>query len=247
MGVKYIIQKEDNAAYANYWDGPDKKNYHNSTSREVGQIGEHGPDKDLLAQWITKLSSDLENKTFLEIGTWNGLGSTKCFADSLRKRDDDYIFYSLECNKEKCKDAESLYINDEKIHILNEVIYNDLPDNFYDIYPEARTNSKNKRWVDTDVSNMKNCSVFLDRTDIPDIFDVILLDGGVFITYFEYHLLKDRCNYLLLDDTNIAKNKEMVDEIKSNPNKWKILGEDSSSRNGNLVCQRIYFDVKEND
>ena len=78
-------------------------------------------------------------------------------------------------------------------------------------------------------------------------FDVILLDGGVFITYFEYHLLKDRCNYLLLDDTNIAKNKEMVDEIKSKSNKWKILGEDSSSRNGNLVCQRIYFDVKEND
>ena len=238
MGIKYILQDQDKVDTP-AWDGTDKNNYYDSTSRKVGQIGDIGPDDDIIMQWIVKLSSDLENKTFLEIGTWNGLGSTKCFVDSLRKRDDDYIFYSLECNKEKCKDAESLYIADEKIHILNEVIYNNLPDNFYDMYPEARIDETYKRWVDVDTFNMKNCSVFLDRTNIPDVFDVILLDGGVFITYFEYHLLKDRCKYLLLDDTNIAKNKEIVDEIKSQSNKWKILEENLVSRNGILVCQRI--------
>ena len=218
------------------WDTSDRQNYQNSTLRKEGQILN---DDNLISRWIRKLSADTKNKTFLEIGTWNGLGSTKCFADSLRKRDDDYIFYSLECNKEKSKDAKRLYINDEKIHILNEVIYNNLPDNFYDMYPETQINETYKRWVNVDSSNMKNCSVFLDRTDIPDVFDVILLDGGVFITYFEYHLLKDRCKYLLLDDTNIAKNIEIVKDIKSQPRKWKILEENSKSRNGNLVCQRI--------
>ena len=238
MSIKYTLQNKDKVA-TTAWDSSDKNNYQDSTSRNIGQIGDVGLETDLLMQWITKLSSDLENKTFLEIGTWNGLGSTKCFADSLRKRDDDYIFYSLECNKEKSKDAERLYINDEKIYILNEVIYNNLPDNFYDMYPETRINETYKHWVNVDSSNMKNCSVFLDRTNIPDVFDVILLDGGVFITYFEYHLLKDRCKYLLLDDTNIAKNVEIVKDIKSQPRKWKILEENSESRNGNLVCQRI--------
>jgi hypothetical protein len=235
--ITYVLQQQKSDQSA--WDDSDKNNYNNSTSRNIGQIGDTGPAGDLLAKWISILSSNEENKTFLEIGTWNGLGSTKCFADSLRKRDDDYIFYSLECNKEKSKDAERLYINDEKIHILNEVIYNNLPDNFYDMYPETRINETYKHWVNVDSSNMKNCSVFLDRTNIPDVFDVILLDGGVFITYFEYHLLKDRCKYLLLDDTNIVKNVEIVKDIKSQPRKWKILEENSESRNGSLVCQRI--------
>jgi len=216
------------------WDDSDKNNYHNSTSRNIGQI-----DGDLLAKWISILSSDEENKTFLEIGTWNGLGSTKYFAESLQKRTDDYIFYSLECNKEKCEDAKNLYLDNEKIHILNEVIYKELPSNFYDTYPEARNNETYKRWVDIDMTNMQQCNLFLDRKEIPNVFDVLLLDGGVFNTYFEYHFLKNRCKYLLLDDINIAKNEKVVEDIKSNPKTWKILVEDISSRNGILVCQRL--------
>jgi len=235
--IKYVLQqpKSDQSA----WDNSDKNNYHDSTSRNIGQIGETGPTGDLLAKWISILSSDEENKTFLEIGTWNGLGSTKSFIESLQKRTDDYIFYSLECNKEKCEDAKKLYLDNKKIHILNEVIYNKLPSNFYDIYPEARNNETYKRWTDIDVINMQQCNLFLDRKDIPNIFDVLLLDGGVFTTYFEYHVLKNRCKYLLLDDINIAKNKKIVEDIKSNPKMWKILEEDISSRNGNLVCQRL--------
>ena len=31
---------------------------------------------------------------------------------------DDYIFYSLECNKEKCMDAARLYESYKNVHIL---------------------------------------------------------------------------------------------------------------------------------
>ena len=44
--------------------------------------------------------------------------------------EDDYIFYSLECNKDKCIDAAKLYKNNDKMYILNEVIWNEQPDDF---------------------------------------------------------------------------------------------------------------------
>ena len=78
------------------WEYNDKNNYNSHTLQNVGQISD-----GLFSEIIRECAKDQSNKTFLEIGTWNGLGSTKQFVDMLKKRDDDYIFYSLECNNFK--------------------------------------------------------------------------------------------------------------------------------------------------
>ena len=67
----------------------------------------------------------------------------------------------------------------------------------------------------------------------------MLLDGGAFTTYFEFQMLKDRCNYLLLDDIRNVKNKKIVKILKDNPTHWAILEEDWNNRNGTLICKRI--------
>ena len=212
------------------WGTDDKCGFISETRYGRGQIG---GNLCKLTYHIEKLSSTLDNKTFLEIGTWNGLGSTKCFVDMLNERDDDYIFYSLECNKDKSDYAKKLYNHlYPKINILNEVLWNEEPENFYDIFPEAKEDKIYKQWNTIDITNMKRCSVFLDRTDLPEIFDVILLDGGEFTTYFEYKLLHNKCKYLLLDDTNTKKCALIIKDIKENLDKWKILVEDTKSRNG---------------
>ena len=203
------------------WDKSDRQNYQNSTLRKDGQILN---DDNLISRWIRKLSADTKNKTFLEIGTWNGLGSTKVFAESLESRNSDYIFYSLECNADKSIDAANLYSEYKNIHILNEVLFNKKPLNFNEIYPDyfyifnhlgmSRKPKINNHWNKVDFVNMEDCKLFLDRDNLPDIFDVVLLDGGAFTTYFEFQMLKDRCNYLLLDDIRNVKNKKIVDIIK---------------------------------
>jgi 3-hydroxyanthranilate 3,4-dioxygenase len=60
------------------------------------------------------------------------LGSTKYFIYELSKRNDDYIFYSLECNSDKAREAQELYnyTDSNKIKILNEVIWNKEPVDF---------------------------------------------------------------------------------------------------------------------
>ena len=94
-----------------------------------------------------------------------------------------------------------------------------------------------KHWHEVDMLNMQKCAVFLDRPEIPQIFDVILLDGGEFTTYYEFQLLKDRCKILMLDDVNVDKCAKIVEEIRADPS-WRILKR-VNVRNGYLIAERL--------
>lgn len=214
------------------WENNDKHNFYIDLNRGIGQIS-----NDSFSEEIKNYASDINYKTFLEIGTWNGLGSTKAFSDGFTNREDDYIFYSLECNKEKSMEAAKLYSNNNKIHILNEVIWNEEPSDFYDIFPQCLNNETYKHWNDIDIINMKQCNLFLNRTNLPQIFDVLLLDGGEFTTYYEFQILKNKCKILMLDDINVDKCRLIVQEIKSD-NSWKIIKEEPT-RNGYLIAEKI--------
>ena len=128
--------------------------------------------------------------------------------------------------------------NDSRVHILNEVIWNEEPDNFYEIFPQCLTDSTFKHWNEVDIINMKKCDLFLQRKNLPDVFDVILLDGGEFTTYYEFQLLKNRCSLLMLDDINVDKCKRIVEELQNSP-QWKIIKQEPL-RNGYLIAKRIY-------
>lgn len=211
------------------WDNVDKQEFIRLSRMGQGQVQSY----DGLGSWIQKLSLDEKNKTFLEIGTWNGLGSTKIFVDALKQRSSDFTFWSLECNKEKSELARQLYADVPNVNILNETICNgDQPDDFYDIFPECRNNNMFMYWNEVDTANMNQCPNFLNRTELPEVFDVVLLDGGEFTTYYEFQKLKNRCRYLLLDDTNTSKCRKIVQEISD----WNIISRDNT-RNGNLVAQ----------
>jgi hypothetical protein len=214
------------------WETNDQNNYNYHTQKKSGQIY-----LDECAAQITNYASNLNYKTFLEIGTWNGLGSTKCFSDGFKQRNDDYIFYSLECNKDKCLDASKLYVSNDKIHILNEVIWNEEPPNFYEIFPQCLSNDIYKHWNEVDIANMKKCKLFLDRSNLPNIFDVVLLDGGEFTTYFEFQALKNRCKILMLDDAFVDKCRLIIQEIEADPS-WKIIHK-YNIRNGFVIAEKL--------
>jgi len=213
------------------WEHNDKHNYEDHVNQHLGQIC-----NDEFSDDIRRYAENPLNKTFLEIGTWNGLGSTRAFANGFEKRS-DYIFYSLECNADKCADAAKLYTDYPKIHILNEVIWNQEPTDFYEVFPQCRSNPTLQHWHEVDMINMQKCPVFLDRPEIPKVFDVVLLDGGEFTTYYEYQLLKDRCKTLMLDDVNVDKCTKIVQEIRADPS-WRILKR-VDVRNGYLIAERV--------
>ena len=232
------------------WEQNDKQGYTSHVDRNLGQICNNDFSND-----IRNYASDPANKTFLEIGTWNGMGSTRAFSEGFNRRErptdegfnqrerptqeesEDYIFYSLECNVDKCTDAAKLYTANPRIHILNEVIWNQEPADFYEVFPSCKTNSTFQHWHEVDMLNMQNCAIFLDRPEIPQVFDVLLLDGGEFTTYYEFQLLKNRCKILMLNGTNGDKYAKIVNEIEMDPS-WRILKR-VNERNGHLIAEKV--------
>jgi hypothetical protein len=216
-----------------YWNIEDKNGFYSCFQNNVGQHSLGTP----LGNFIYEYASNPEFKTYLEIGTWNGLGSTKCFVEAFRNRsENDYVFYSLECNTEKHNVAKDLYKDIPSVNILNEVLLTEMPSDIHDIFPELTNNSTLQFYNNNDFGNMKDKSLFLDRSDLPEIFDVILLDGGEFTTYYEYQLLKDRCRILMLDDTNGCKCKRIVMEMKENPDQWELIVE-YTDNNGFVIAK----------
>jgi hypothetical protein len=216
-----------------YWDNNDLNCFNDCNSNSIGQI----TMQTELGKFLFNSSLDTSIVNFLEVGTWNGLGSTKCFIDGFKKRHKPFNFYSLECNNEKSKYAKKLYENIDNVFILNEVLLNKKPNDIYDIFPILLENQQYKYWNDIDFDNMKDKKLFLERNDLPEIFDLVLLDGGEFTTWYDYNIIKDKCKILALDDTKTFKCKKIVDDIKSS-NKWKILLE-NDERNGVFICEKI--------
>ena len=85
---------------------------------------------------------------------------------------------------------------------------------------------------------MKNKPLFLNRTELPKMFDMVLLDGGEFTTWYEYLELKDRCTVLALDDTNVSKCRRIVEDLKAQPERWEILLDNTTERNGTVIAHR---------
>jgi hypothetical protein len=218
-----------------FWTDSELDGFNNCTNNQIGQI----TLDSIIGKHLYHYAKSTKYNSYLEIGTWNGLGSTKCFVEGFNNRQDSlYTFYSLECNTDKYLVAKDLYKNMENIHILNEVLLNNMPADIYNIFPELLENKDYNYWNNIDFRNMENKNLFLNRQNLPEVFDIILLDGGEFITWYEYNLIKDKCKILILDDTNTSKCKKIKEEIIKNKDVWKIII-NSNERNGILIAERI--------
>lgn len=119
--------------------------------------------------------------------------------------------------------------------ILNESILNAMPSDIHTVFPVLLENTEYSSWNIIDFENLKKCKLFLERDDIPEFFDVVFLDGGEFTTYYEFQILKNKCTYLILDDTNTNKCAKIVEEIYRDTDTWNVL---QHERNGMLLCLR---------
>jgi hypothetical protein len=217
------------------WDQGDKNGYIASCSDNIGQINKGS----LIGDMIYNLVQDSTCKTFLEIGTWNGMGSTKCIVNGLKQRAKTYPynFWSLECNSEKSAGARKLYENEANINILNEVLFNTLPSDIYEKFPILNENADFRKWLAVDIKNMSDKPLFLERTDLPEVFDFVFLDGGEFTTYYDFMLLKDRFKTIMIDDINTQKGPLIRKYLLDNPDKYQIVME-HNERNGFLIGRR---------
>tara|TARA_Y100000385_G_scaffold154814_1_gene160537 strand:+ start:22891 stop:23484 length:594 start_codon:yes stop_codon:yes gene_type:complete len=173
-------------------------------------------------------------KSFLEIGTWNGEGSTRCFIDGLLTRNDEYSFISLETSKDFF-DAATVF-NKKILNPKINIVYGRIIEN-EDLITDSPID-RHKQFLKEDRFDYSICPNVWEN--IQRQFDVVLLDGGEFSTFAEYKKLEPFTKIFLLDDSKMLKNNLVVKSLNEN-NNWKQI-KNSNSRNGFAIYEKLSTD-----
>ena len=173
--------------------------------------------------------------TIVEIGTWNGRGSTFCVYESIKNTEKRLI--SLETWKEMYDLAFDFYQDKKEVSIINGYIsdklldFDSLDDSFFTDYDKNLKLS----WYNEDLKNINNCKNVLDQ--IPEEIDFLILDGGEYSSQEEYSILKDRSKIIFLDDTRPPTIKNFMareDLLKTR----KVIVDNLYTRNGYCIFEK---------
>ena len=199
----------------------------------------------LLGEQIFELTKKLEVKIIVEIGTWNGLGSTKCIYDGiLQSGKKDFSVISLECNLARHLEAKTNLLPLRNFNLVHGTIVK-----LEEIAPSMNAEREiiNKlNWLDEESLHLKTAPYVWDM--MPEKIDLLILDGGEFSSYFEFQKLYQRSHFIVLDDTSpnlewiekhILKNSLVRKEILENKDKFKVLVDNQKDRNGFFICEHL--------
>lgn len=194
-----------------------------------------------VGSYLMKLVEVNHLRTVVDIGTWNGMGSTRCFLLSLQGEDKKNTeFISLEVNFEKNQIAKEnlkeLLNDDNKKLVWGSVLRPNDIKRLNDVFPELLINSEFNRWHTIDVENLQSCPYVIDQ--IPEEIDLVLFDGGEFTTYYEFLKLLPRCKrFIAMDDVNVCKCMKMRSLLLSHPD-WKEIAF-IPQNNGFSIFERV--------
>ena len=218
--LNFMINKKIKRYYKNL------KNYFSSTKKakkSVGQLSKETVEGELLTKFIS--NNDIRN--VLEIGTWNGLGSTKTIHDALLKNSPNFNFISIESDKIFYKQALinlDKYLGNNFQILLGRIIEIDELPHEKDIdFEKFGFNTGNKEWLVQDLRRYKKIKNIYNK--LPKNFDLILLDGGEFSTLPEFLKLYKKTRFICLDDTDTYKQYEVLKFINKNSQNFiEIIG-----------------------
>lgn len=187
-----------------------------------------------LGEIIYNLTKRSDVKEIVEIGTWFGMGSTKCIIDGIIDSNINKNFISIELYPEMYDEAiKNLNGYLSYVNILNGSII-DYDDMFWFNYNDLNKNMV--EWYNNDLDKLKTSkNVF---NEIPSTIDLLILDGGEFSTYPEWCKLKKITKIVVLDDTNVFKCQRIVKELLNDDN-YISLHIVSNERNGFCVFEKL--------
>ena len=166
-------------------------------------------------------------KTVVEIGTWDGMGSTNCIIQGLSASGkNDLKFVSLESHPSMYQSAVKAW--EGKLPDWASLVHGRIVEE--GDMDSSELNSDEQGWFEEDVRGMNTCPNVMDA--IPTQIDLLLLDGGEFSTQSEFEKLKDRSKLIVLDDTNARKCKGIRSHVMSSPDKYRLVFDAPEVRGG---------------
>ena len=166
-------------------------------------------------------NKDINN--VLEIGTWNGLGSTLVLFEALKNKKEHWSLMSIETDKIAYKLAKKNLKSKLGIILkLGRIIeINELPDPQLIDFRKHNLNPKNIEWFFQDIRRYKRTKNIF--SELENSYDFILFDGGEFSTFPEFKKLHLRTKYFGLDDIHTYKQYDVLQYIKKKPELFELI------------------------
>jgi hypothetical protein len=185
----------------------------------------------------------------LEIGSWDGEGSTFCFVEAMKQNAGQKFLACIEIDKQKISILSQRYKAFDFVQPIygssinyEEMLYKDFEEIWNSPYNKINKNITDKQlvksWFDRDIELLKKVKTSAINYLKNYYWDSVLIDGGEFTGYSEFNLLKNKTKFLFLDDVHHAfKCYEIYEELK-NDNNWELLNENKNIRNGYAIFKR---------
>jgi len=172
--------------------------------------------------------SDIIN--IVEIGTWNGEGSTQCILNAI---DNSKMFYTIESDIKQ--HSKAIVFNKKYTKMSNVFFLLGCIINQDELYTD-NISTQERDWLRYDIDNYSNVSNVYNK--LPKNIDFLLLDGGEFSTRAEFLKLKNKSKIIALDDCNCRKNELNIKDLKED-NSFSLLYENLNERHGWAVFKRL--------
>lgn len=201
-----------------------------------------------LGDHIYKLAQRKDVNTIVEIGTWNGLGSTLCVLEAIKNT--NKVFMTIEAYQNMQLLAEGNLKEykakmGERFKILHGTIIKQEDMNWIDldkireevnrgVAPSEIHPEHLKLWLACDLDAIASSPYLYEH--IPTQIDMLILDGGEYSTYPEWLKLKDRTKIFVLDDTKYLKCKRIREEM-INSGKYRVIVDNQNDRNGYTILE----------
>jgi len=206
------------------------KNFYSTKNKLKSSIGQM---KDrTLEEKLRDLIKNNEIENIVEVGTWNGLGSTKMFINLIKESKKNINFYSVESDKLCYKQAKKNLKNE--LAVVNLILgrVHEIEDLNYvnkDIIFNFGYGEKEFEWFIQDLRRYKKIKNVINL--IPKNIEILLLDGGEFSGYADFLKLYKRSKFIVLDDVSSFKQHNVLNFINKDFKNFELIF-DSNNRGG---------------
>ena len=190
----------------------------------------------------------------LEIGSWDGTGSTSCFIAGMSRLESAGLrnlkLQCVEVNPEKfvllkqsirsCGYAEAFNMSSIGRRSFLPESFEEIWDSPYNMHRKEGSYARElvRSWYLGDVAGLPE-SGFLESSFALPLYDSVLIDGSEFTGYSEFRLLQKRSRVFFLDDVHHAyKCNQIYEELKTDPS-WLMVAEDPQVRHGFAIFRRL--------
>ena len=206
--------------------------------------GQHANSE--LGQQIYNMMIDQNGpKLWVEIGAWNGKGTTKRLLQGLHDRKDkaDVYIVSYEADPFFYRVAKRNLESNEFYGKQFYLMHGRLPCSSSFIYESEIPNEDKYELSHYHLYFEREKAIYTsaEQIQVPFSPEAAILDGGEYTGCFDWSSLdKSKLKYVFLDDINVFKNRMVCKELLESK-EWSVFGEKKDTGNGWIIFKRISY------